>query len=193
MSVCDSAQKHLCGWFRAAAGASREGGRGGSGGLDPLSVAVSALLRRHGNGIKRPFPDVTPITKLKSCDSGPTRARSSFPLVSAFTTGPGWEGLGWGGMGGGHSSSLDLGGSSQRGKKNTGLSSLGGGGGVLSTLVVILRPCLSARKKGACLAEETHGADLEAKPLVGVAKVIQHDVDDGQLVDAGGVDLHHRL
>lgn len=45
---------------------------------------------------------------------------------------------------------------------------------------------------GTCLAEETDGADLKAKPLVGIPKVIQHDVDDGQLVDAGSVDLHHR-
>lgn len=43
-----------------------------------------------------------------------------------------------------------------------------------------------------CLAEETDGADLEAEPLVGIPKVVQHDVDDGQLVDAGSVDLHHR-
>lgn len=49
------------------------------------------------------------------------------------------------------------------------------------------------RGVGARLAEETDGADLEAKPLVGFPKVIQHDVDDGQLVDAGSVDLHHRL
>lgn len=47
------------------------------------------------------------------------------------------------------------------------------------------RPCPSAGGgwgwggTGACLAEETHGADLEAKPLVGSPKVIKHDVDDG--------------
>lgn len=45
---------------------------------------------------------------------------------------------------------------------------------------------------GASLAEETDGADLEAEPLVGLPKVVQHDVDDGQLVDAGSVDFHHR-
>lgn len=43
-----------------------------------------------------------------------------------------------------------------------------------------------------CLAQETDNAHLKAKPLVGVSKVIQHDVDDGQLVNAGSVDLHHR-
>ena len=44
---------------------------------------------------------------------------------------------------------------------------------------------------GARLAEETDRADLEAKPLVGVPKVIQHDVNYGQLVNAGSVDFHH--
>lgn len=44
---------------------------------------------------------------------------------------------------------------------------------------------------GACLAEETDGADLKAKPLVGFPKVTQHDVNDGQLVNAWSVDLHH--
>jgi len=43
------------------------------------------------------------------------------------------------------------------------------------------------------LAEEADGADLEAEPLVGVPEVIQHDVDDGNLVDAWSVDLQHRL
>lgn len=47
------------------------------------------------------------------------------------------------------------------------------------------------RGEGACLTQETHGTDLEAEPLVGFPKVIEHDVDDGQLVDAGGVDLQH--
>lgn len=46
---------------------------------------------------------------------------------------------------------------------------------------------------GACLTEEADGADLKAEPLVGFPKVIQHDIDDGQLVDAGSVDLHHCL
>lgn len=59
-------------------------------------------------------------------------------------------------------------------------------------LIYTLRPCPSAGGAGACLAEETDRADLKAKPLVGIPKVIQHDVDDGQLVDAGSVDLHHR-
>lgn len=44
-----------------------------------------------------------------------------------------------------------------------------------------------------CLTEEADGADLKAEPLIGFPKVIQHDVDDRQLVDAGSVDLHHRL
>lgn len=37
----------------------------------------------------------------------------------------------------------------------------------------------SGGKRRACLAEETHGADLEAEPLVGFPKVIQHYVNDG--------------
>lgn len=71
--------------FRAAPGASREGGvvvgegRGriglrGSG----ASLCCCKCATVH-HGIKCPFPDVIPISKLKSCDSGPTRARSSFP------------------------------------------------------------------------------------------------------------------
>lgn len=77
--------------FRAAPGATREGGveggRGrdqggrGSGRVDPLSVAGSTPLSATASNVLFCFPDVTPITtcELKSCDSGPTRARSSFP------------------------------------------------------------------------------------------------------------------
>lgn len=76
--------------FRAAPGASREGGVEGGGGtregrgsgrVDPLSVARSTPLSAAASNVLFCFPDVTPITtrELKSCDSGPTRARSSFP------------------------------------------------------------------------------------------------------------------
>lgn len=41
------------------------------------------------------------------------------------------------------------------------------------------------------LTQEAHGADLEAESLVGVPEVVEHDVDDGQLVDARRVDLQH--
>lgn len=44
-----------------------------------------------------------------------------------------------------------------------------------------------------CLAKEADGADFEAEPLVGVAEVVEHDVQDGQLVDARGVDLQNCL
>lgn len=76
--------------FRAAPGASREGGvegwgrdQGGrgSGRVDPLSVARRTPLSATASNVLFCFPDVTPVTtrELKSCDSGPTRARSSFP------------------------------------------------------------------------------------------------------------------
>lgn len=81
--------------FRAAPRASREarwegeggGGWGCSGWLDPLSSTAPRVL----------LPDLTSVTscKLKSCDSGPTRARRNFPWPTLS-----WQGLGWGEGGG---------------------------------------------------------------------------------------------
>ena len=43
------------------------------------------------------------------------------------------------------------------------------------------------------LAKEADRANLKAKLLVGVAEVRYHEVDDGDLVDLGSVDLQHSL
>lgn len=71
----------------------------------------------------------------------------------------------------------------------------GGKGGWISACGSQYRPSdpVLQRGAGARLTEEADGADLKAEPLVGFPKVIQHDINDGQLVDAGSVDLHHRL
>lgn len=45
--------------------------------------------------------------------------------------------------------------------------------------------------EGRLLPEEADGADLEAKPLVWIPEIVQHDVDDGNLVDAWSVNLQH--
>ena len=52
---------------------------------------------------------------------------------------------------------------------------------------------LSFSWEGAWLAQETDWADLEPQPLGGIPKVIQHHINDGHLVDACSVDLHHGL
>ena len=44
---------------------------------------------------------------------------------------------------------------------------------------------------GQVLAHEADRAHLETEPLAGLTKVIEHDIDDGHLVDARSVDLHH--
>lgn len=74
--------------FRVAPGASG-GGAGlvlGEGhGRTGLGVRGSSLLRKaptlSATATNVPFPDVSPVTtcESKSCDSGPTRARSSSP------------------------------------------------------------------------------------------------------------------
>ena len=43
------------------------------------------------------------------------------------------------------------------------------------------------------LAKEANGTDFKSKLLVGIPKVIDHDVDDWNLIDFGSVDLNHRL
>lgn len=75
-------------------------------------------------------------------------------------------------MGGvGHSSSPGLSGSSRQQKKNTGLFALRGEkvkvvGSQRAGVTVIPSDPVLQREAGACLAEETDGSDLEAKPLV---------------------------
>lgn len=52
----------------------------------------------------------------------------------------------------------------------------------------------ASQKKAAgsrLLPKEADGANLETESLVGISEVVQHDVDDGQLVDAWSVDLQH--
>lgn len=56
-------------------------------------------------------------------------------------------------------------------------------------IVVVLT--LSCSLGRVSLTQEAHGADLEAESLVGLPEVVEHDVDDGQLVDARRVDLQH--
>lgn len=43
------------------------------------------------------------------------------------------------------------------------------------------------------LAEEADGSDVESKLLVRVPKVIEHDIDDWNLIDFGSVQLQHSL
>lgn len=44
-----------------------------------------------------------------------------------------------------------------------------------------------------CLAKEADGPNFKPKLLVRVPKVSQHDIDDGNLIDFGSINLHHSL
>lgn len=68
----------------------------------------------------------------------------------------------------------------------------GGGGQGVSWLATLLDLCHKG-KRGCPLAEEADRAYLKAKPLTGFPKVIQHDIDDGHLVDARSINFHHRF
>lgn len=82
-------EQHLEHPEREAGREKEDKGGWGLGWVDPLSVAESAPLSATASNVL--FPDVTPFTtcNLKSCDSGPTRARSSSP----------WSTLSWQGLG----------------------------------------------------------------------------------------------
>lgn len=68
----------------------------------------------------------------------------------------------------------------------------GGGGLGVSWLATLLDLCHKGR--GGCpLAKEADRAYFKSKPLTGFPKVIQHDIDDGHLVDARSVNFHHRF